>query len=170
MTFRELVPVGVLGQRIRNGFVAGGLFACTWAAWLSVRNPVWDDAWDAYNSPQLFLSAPSLFFLGAAIWQLICLIAESFYGKIKRETKTSNREGWQDTQWTLKFWLRDSLRICVFYVTTGLIGDIPMAVNYLAEIRGWPLHLLWSNAVISCLLLMIAVWWVLERTYKSHSA
>src|SRR5208282_2112726 len=121
MTARELVPVGVLGQRIRKVFVAGGLFACTWAAQLLVRDPSWDGWWDAYNWPQLFLYAPVLFLLGAAVWQSICIIAEWLYRRAKRRTKNVEPEALQNTQTTLKFWLRDSLRICMLYITTCVI-------------------------------------------------
>jgi hypothetical protein len=164
MTCRELVPVGPLGQRLRKAFVALALLACTWVLWLLVRDPTWDGWWDAFNWPQLFLYAPILFFLGAAVWQSVCFIAEWF--KAKRKTTNLESEVMQGAQSTLKFWLRDSLRVCVLYMTTCVIGDIPMTLNYVAEVRGWPLHLWWSSAVNSCLLLMVAVWWILERIYR----
>jgi hypothetical protein len=41
-----------------------------------------------------------------------------------------------------------------------------MAVNYLAALRERPLHLWWSSAVSSCLLLTTAVWWILERVHR----
>src|SRR5579864_5661425 len=111
MTFRELVPVGALGERIRKAFIAGSLFACTWAAWLLVRDPVWDGWWDAYNWPQLFLYAPTLFFLGAATWQLFCIIAEWFYRKLRQKTRNLEPQSLQNTLRTLNFWLWDSLRV-----------------------------------------------------------
>jgi hypothetical protein len=166
MTFRELVPLGVLGQRIRKALVAGGLLACTYSAWQLVRDPAWDGWWDAFNWPQLFLYAPILFFFGAAVWQLVCIIAEFFCRKLKGETENLEPEALQDTQRTLKFWLRDSLRVCVLYIVTCAIGDIPIAVKYLAAVRRWPLHWWWLNAVNFRLLLMIAVWWILERIYR----
>src|SRR5277367_4990181 len=141
MTFRELVPVGALGQRIRNALVAGALLACVSSASQLVRNPAWDGWWDAYNWPQLFLYGPVLFFFCAAVWQLICVVAEWLYRKAKGNTEILELKTFQDTQRTLKFWLRDSWRVCVLYITTSVIGDSPMAVNYVAAIRGWPMHL-----------------------------
>jgi hypothetical protein len=155
MTYQGFVPVGALGERIRKAFVAGVLLACAWSAWLLVRNPAFDGWWDAFNWPQLFLYAPILFFLCSAVWQVICFVAEWFYSKAKRKTENPKPEALQDNQRTLNFWLRDSLRICVLYITTCAVGDIPMAVNYVANVRRWPLHLWWSSAVNSCLLLMI---------------
>lgn len=166
MVFRELVPVGRLGQRSRKTFAAVGLLTCTWVAWRLVRDPRGDGWWDAFNWPQLFLYAPILFFFGAAVWQSICIITESFRRKAKRKTENLEPELLQDDQRTLKFWLRDSLRVCALYITACVIGDIPMGVNYFAEIRGWPLHLPWSIAVNLCLVLMITLWWILERIQK----
>lgn len=163
MTLRDLVPVGALGERMRKAFVAAALLACTYIAWELVRDPAWEGWWDAYNWPQLFLGAPLLFFAGAAIWQSICAIVAWFHGKTHRTTESLETEASQDIQKTPKFWLRDSLRICVLYITTCVIGDTPMVVNYIAAVRGWSLHLWWSTAVNSCFLLMIAVWWVLQR-------
>ena len=170
MAFRELVPIGALGQRIRKAFIAGVLSAFAWTAWQLVRNPAWDGWWDAFNWPQLFLYAPILFLFCAAVWQLICFVAEWFYRKAKRKAKDLEPEALQDTQRTLKFWLRDSLRICVLYITTCLIGDVPVAVSYLAAVRGWPLHWWWLRALNTGVLFMIAPWWILERIYRSQSA
>jgi sterol desaturase/sphingolipid hydroxylase (fatty acid hydroxylase superfamily) len=102
------------------------------------------------------------------VWQLIGAIAEWFYRKVNRKTEYVEPEELQDVQRTPKFWLLDSLRVCVFYVAACLIGDIPMAVNYLATVRGWPLHWWWSSAVTSCLFLMVTVWWILERIYRMN--
>jgi sterol desaturase/sphingolipid hydroxylase (fatty acid hydroxylase superfamily) len=168
LTLQQLVPVGRLGQRIRKTFVAGGLLTCTDVAWRLVRDPAWDGWWDAFNWLQLFLYAPLLFFSAATVWQLIGAIAEWFYRKVNRKTEYVEPEELQDVQRTPKFWLRDSLRVCVFYVAACLIGDIPMAVNYLATVRGWPLHWWWSSAVTSCLFLMVTVWWILERIYRMN--
>jgi hypothetical protein len=166
MINREIVPVGAVGQRIRKAFVAASLLAGASIASQLVRDPAWDGWWDAYNWPQLFLNAPVLFFLGATAWQLICLIAELFRRKAKRKSKALEPGALQDTQRTLRFWLRDSLLVSVLYITTAVIGDIPMAVNYLAVARGWTWHLWWSNAVFSCLLLMIAICWLLGRIQR----
>jgi hypothetical protein len=158
-----MIPVGGLGERIRKAFVAGGLFACTSAAMRLVRNPAFDGWWDAFNWPQLFLFAPYLFFQGAAVWQLICFLVEWFYRKVNRKTEKLEPGALQAAQRTLKFWLWDSARVCALYITTCLIGDIPMVVKYLASVRGWSLHWWWSSAVESCLLLMIVVWCILDR-------
>jgi hypothetical protein len=104
-----------------------------------------------------------LVFLLLAMCQSICFIAELLYRWAKRDDSYRELEELQHTQRTLKFWLRDSSRICVFYVAAGVIGDIPMGVSYLAAVRGWPLHWWWSSAVTSCLLLMLALAWLLER-------
>jgi hypothetical protein len=169
MTFRELVPVGVLGQRFRKAFIAGALLACAWSAWQLARDPAWDGWWDAFNWPQLFLGAPILFLLGATVWQLAGFVAEWFYGKAKRKTENLKPITLRDTQKTLKFWLRDCLRVCALYVVTCAIGEIPMAVSYLSAVRGWHLHWWWSRALDTSFLLMIAVWWVLERIYQSRT-
>lgn len=166
MTCRELVPVGTLGQRIRKAFVAGALLTCAYTTWQLVRDPAWDGWWDAFNWPQLFLYAPILFLAGAAVWQLVCIVAEWFYRNAKRKPQSLEPESLKDTQRTLRFWLQDSLRVCVLYITACAIGDIPMAVNYLAALRERPLHLWWSSAVSSCLLLTTAVWWILERVHR----
>jgi len=163
VTCRELVPVGSLGQRIRKAFVAGGLLTCADTAWHLVRDPEWDGWSDAFNWPQLFLYAPILFFFGATVWQLICVVSEWFYRKTMRKIQNVDPEALQDAQRTLNFWLRDSLRVSLLYITTCVIGDTPMALNYLATVRGWPLHWWWSGAVSVCLLLMIGEWWILER-------
>lgn len=107
-----------------------------------------------------------LFFSGATVWQLICFIAEWSYGKAKRKPGSSNSTSHRALRGLLRFWLRDSLHVSVLYITTAVIGDIPMAVNYVAAIRGWPWHSWWSNAVISSLLLMIAVWRILGRIQR----
>jgi hypothetical protein len=166
MIHREIIPVGRLGQRVRKAFVAGGLFACTGAALQLVRDPALDGWWDAFNWPQLFLYAPYLFFFGAVVWQLVCCIAEWFDRKTNRRPQDLELKASHDSQRTLKFWLRDSSRIFLLYVTTCLIGNIPTAANYLSEVRGWRLHLWWSNVVGLCLLLMIALWWILERVLR----
>jgi hypothetical protein len=163
MTCRKLAPVGRIGQRIRKASVAGGLFICTCAASLLVRDPAWDGYWDAFTWPQLFLQAPVLFFSCAAVWQSVCLIAEWLYSKAKRKAENPQPEGMEDPRRTLEFWLRDSLRVCALYLMTGVIGDIPMAVYYLAAVRGWHLHWSWWGAADSGLPLMIAAWWILER-------
>jgi len=169
MYLRKLVPVGVLGQRIRKAFVAGVLLECAWSAWQLVRNAAWDGWWDVFNWPQLFLYAPILFLFCSAVWQLVCFVAEWFYRKLKRKTENLKPEAFRDTQKTLNFWMRDLLRVCVLYITTCAIGDIPMAVSYVAAVRRWPLHWSWSSAVSSGLLLMIAAWWILERIHAWRS-
>lgn len=166
MTWRELIPIGRLGRRARKACVAVGLLVCTDTASRLVRNPAFDGWWDAFNWPQLFLYAPVLFFSGAAAWQLICFIAEWFNRKVGGQTDPLEPETVQNAQRTLRFWLRNSLRVSVDYITACVIGDTPMAVNYLAAVRGWPLHWWWSSAVGTCLLLTIAVWWILERIHK----
>jgi hypothetical protein len=169
MTCREFVPVGPLGRRLRKAFVAGVLLATANSAWHFVRNPAWDGWWDAYNWPQLFLYAPVLFFFGVALWQLVCFVAEYLYQQRKKNAGSLGRAPSLAEQRTMRFWLRDSLRICSLYVTTCLIGDIPMAVNYVAAIRGWPLHWWWSSAVTTCLFVMVAAWWTLDRVFAIAS-
>jgi hypothetical protein len=166
MNWRKLVPVGRLGRRARKACVAAGLFACTGAVSRSARNPAFDGWWDAFNWPQLFLYAPVLFLFGVAAWQLICFIAGWFNREADRKTESLEPETVQETQRTLKFWLRDSLRVLVVYITACVIGDIPMAVNYVAAVRGWPLHWWWLSAVNTCLLLTVTVWWILERIHR----
>jgi hypothetical protein len=169
MTYRELIPVGPLGRRLRKAFVAGALYATTYTAWRLLRNPAWDGWWDAFNWPQLFLYAPILFFFGVALWQLVCFVAEYLYQQRKAKAGNLSSEPWLEEQRTLRFWLRDSLHICSLYVTTCVIGDIPMAVNYFAVVRGWPLHWWWSSAVSVCLLVTVAAWWTLDRVYIGPS-
>jgi hypothetical protein len=165
MTYRELLPIGRSGKRLRKAFVAGALLAITYAAWHLVRDPRWDGWWDAFNWAQLFLYAPVLFFFGAATWQFLCFVAEYSCQRRKNKAGTlSVQPAWEE-QRTLRFWLRDSLRIFLLYLTTCVTGDIPMAVNYLAMVRGWHLHWWWSNSVAVCLLVMLAVWWALDRIY-----
>jgi hypothetical protein len=166
MTYRELLPVGRSGGRLRKAFVAGALLAITYAAWHLVRDPAWDGWWDAFNWAQLFLYAPVLFFFGAATWQLLCLVAENLYQQRKSKVGNLSAGAAREEQRTLRFWLRDSLRICLLYFTACVIGDIPMAVNYIAAVRGWHLHWWWSNVVAVCLLVMVAVWWTLDRIYE----
>jgi hypothetical protein len=117
--------------------------------WLLVRNPSFDGSWDAFNWPQLFLYAPILFFFGSAASQVIWFVAELFCRKVRRKAENPKPEALQDNQRTLNSWLRDSLRVCVLYITTCAIGDIPMALNYVAEVRGWQLHLWRLSAVLS---------------------
>ncbi len=96
----------------------------------------------------------------------VCFVAE--YLSQQRKNKAGNPAtgfSWEP-QRTLRFWLRDSLRVCLLYLTTCVIGDIPMAVNYFAAVRGWPLHWWWSNAVVICLLVMVAACWTLDRIYE----
>lgn len=166
MTRRELVPTGPLGQRLRKVVVAGVLLTCTYTAWSLVREPRWDGWWDAFSWPQLFLYAPVLFLFGVMVWQFTCFLVEWFNRKSNRKIKILEPEAMRDNQRTPKFWLRDSLRICLLYITTCVIGDIPMLVNYLAAVRGWPLHWWWSSVVDSCLLCMVVVWWILARIYR----
>ena len=166
MTLKQLVRAGRFGQRIRKAFVAGVLLACTHAAWRMVRDPFFDGWWDAFNWPQLFLYAPVLFLCGASVWQLICLIAEWSYRAAKRKLETAESIESLDVQRGLTFWLQDSLRICALYVAACLIGDIPMAVKYLAGVRGLPIHWWWSSAVTTCALLMVVVWWILDQTIR----
>jgi hypothetical protein len=164
MAFQQLLPIGQLGQRIRKAFVVGGLLTCTYIAWRLVRDPAWDGWWDAFNWPQLFLYAPVLFFSFATILQLIGAISEWLLRKVNRQPTDV-----PDIRTTLEFWLKDSLRICALYIATCLIGDIPMGVNYLATVRGWPFHWWWSSAVNACLILMVLVHWILNRIYgKTH--
>jgi hypothetical protein len=165
MTYRELVPVGPLGRRLRKALVAGALLATTCAASRLVRDPAWDGWWDAFNWSQLLLCAPALFFFGVALWQLVCLVIEYLCQQGKGKTGNLSSEPSLEEQRTLRFCLRESLRICSFYVTTCVIGDIPMAVNYFAVVRGWPLHWWWSSAVAVCLFVMAAVRWALDRAY-----
>jgi len=166
MTYRELLPDGRSGRRLRKALVAGALLAITYAAWHLVRDPAWEGWWDAYNWPQLFLYAPVLFFFGAAMWQLLCLVAEYLYQQRKNKAGNLSAEPEWEEQGTLRFWLRDSSRICLLYLTTCVIGDIPMAVNYIAAVRERHLHWWWSNVVAVCLLVMVAVWWTLDRIYE----
>jgi hypothetical protein len=170
MTFKQLVPVGRLGERVRKALIAGVSWACTDAAWYRLRDPAFDGWTDTFTWPQLFLFAPVLFFSGAAVWQLICLIAEWSYRAAKRELESAESKESHDIQRTLKFWLRDSVRICALYVATCLIGDIPMAVNYLAGVRGRPFHWWWSSAVGTCAVVMVVVWWILDRTFRTTHA
>lgn len=166
MNYRELVPVGTLGQRIRKLLVAGSFLAFVCILEQLVSDPAWAGWWDAYNWRQLFLGGPLLFFSGAVVWQLIFSIVELSHGKA-RSTGSYDPETFpQNAQKTLKFWLRDSLRISLLCAATCAIGDIPMAVNYLADVLGHPLHWWWSSAVSCCLLVMISIWWVLERLQK----
>jgi len=165
MTYRELVPVGRTGRRLRKAFVAGTLLAITYAAWELVRNPTWDGWWDAYNWAQLFLYAPVLFFFGVALWQLVCFVAEYLYKQGKDKAGNLSAEPSREEQRTVRFWIRDSSRVCFLYLTTCVIGDMPMAVNYFAAVRGWPLHWWWSNVVAVCLLVMVVAWWILDRIY-----
>jgi hypothetical protein len=105
MNRREAAPATRLGQRILKTLIAGLFFVCTWVAWHVLRNPAWDGWWDAFNWPQLFLYAPSLFFQGALAWNLFCVIAE-VYRKAKRKTKSFETEGSRNPhQATAKFWL-----------------------------------------------------------------
>jgi hypothetical protein len=140
MTLKQLIPVGRLGERIRKWFVAGVLLACTDTASQLVRDRAWDGWWDAFNWPQLFLYAPLLFFSGATLWQLICVIVEWIYERAKRKPEHVEPKESQDIERAVKFWLQDSLRICALYVATCLIGDIPMAVKYLVAARGLVWH------------------------------
>ena len=171
MTYRELVPVGSLGRRLRKSAVAGVLFATTYTAWELVRNPAWDGWWDAFNWPQLFLYAPVLFFFGATLWQLVCFVAEYLCQREKVKAGNFSSETLLERQRTLRFWIRDSLRICSLYVATGIIGDIPMAVNYFAVVRGWHLHWWWSSTVAVCLVVTLVAWWTFDRVkyFKSPS-
>ena len=162
MTRGKLVPVGRLGQRIRKAFVAGALLICASAASTLVRDPAWDGWWDAYHWPQLFLIAPVVFFSGAVVWQFVSFVAEWLYRKAKRGAENQQPQA-LEAQRTLKSWLRDSLRLCVLYATTCVIGDIPMAVYYLASVRGWHSHWSWWDAADTGLPLMVAAWWILER-------
>jgi hypothetical protein len=166
MTRRALVPAGPLGQRLRKALVAGVLLTCTYTVWWLVREPRWDGWWDAFSWPQSFLYAPVLFFFGAMVWQFACFLVEWFSRKANRKIENLGPEAIRANQWTVKFWLRDSLRICLLYITTCVIGDVPMLVNYLAAVRGWPLHWWWSSVVDSCLLCMVVVWWILARIYS----
>jgi len=169
MTLEQILPIGPLGQRIRKAFVAGGLLTCTSIASQLVRDPAWDGWWDAFNWPQLFLYAPVLFFFFATIAQLIGAISEGVRRKANRQCAYVEPTDVPDIRATLKFWLKDSLRICALYVATCLIGDIPMGVNYLATVRGWPFHWWWSSVVSACLILMVIVQWLLNRFYgKTH--
>jgi hypothetical protein len=168
MTWRKLIPVGRLGRRARKACVAGGLLACTETALRLARNPALDGWLDAFNWPQLFLCAPVLFFSGATAWQLICIIAEWFNRKVGQQTEFLEPEATQNAQRTPTFWLLNSLRVSVDYIAACVIGDVPMAVKYLATARGWPLHWWWSSAVGTCLLFTIAVWWVLDRNNKQR--
>ena len=163
MNYLEFVPVGSLGKRVRKAFVAGVLLATTSAAWQLIRDPAWDGWWDAFNWPQLFLYAPVLFFSGIVLWQLACFVAEYLYRRGKDNVVS---ESSQEEQKTLGFWFRDSSRICLLFVSTCVIGDIPMAANYLAVVRGWRWHWWWSNVVGVCLIVMLATWWVLSRIYE----
>lgn len=106
-----------------------------------------------------------MFLLGAAVWQFACFVGGWFYRKLERKTEKLKPKPLQGTQRTPKFWLQDSLCVCALYIATCAIGEIPMAVNYFAAVRGW-LHWWWSNAVTSRLIPMIAVWWILERIYE----
>src|SRR5215831_5744460 len=165
MNYRKLVPVGRPGRRIREVLIAGCFLVFTGAASRSFRDPTWDGWLDAYTWPELFLMPPMFFFLGVAVWQSISLAAaEWFHRKAKRETENVGPEALRnDPQRTVKFWLRDSRNIGVVYITSCVIGDLPMAVNYLAEVRGMPLHWWWSNAVATCLLLIISAWGMVRR-------
>lgn len=163
MTWRERIPVGQPGRRIRKAFVAAVLFVCAQTASRLLRNPVFDGWWDAFTWPQLFLDAPALFFLGATGWQLMCFVVEWVHIKAGRKPQTRADEALQDNQRTPRFWLRDVSQISVLYITAAAIGDIPMVVRYLAVARGWPIHLWWSTAVEICLPFTIAVWWLAER-------
>lgn len=171
MTYRELIPVGSPGRRLRKSAVAAVLFAITYTAWRLVRDPAWDGWWDAFNWPQLFLYAPVLFFFCATFWQLVCFVAEYLYQRGKVKTGNLSSETSLGEQRTLRFWLRDSLRICSLYVATCVIGDIPMAVNYFAAIRGWHLHWWWSSTVAVCLVVTLEAWRAFDRVnyFKSPS-
>jgi hypothetical protein len=167
MVLQQPIPNGQLGQRIRKAFVAGGLFICTYAAWWLVRDPAWDGWWDAFTWPQLFLYAPSLFFLFATLAQLIGVIWEWLRRIVNRQATHLEPTYVPDIQATLGFWLKDSVRIGALYVATAFIGDIPMGVNYLAAVRRWPFHLWWSTAVSVCLISMVLVHWLLNRIYAN---
>jgi hypothetical protein len=164
MNYRKLELGGRPGRRIREALVAGCFLVCTCAASRFLRDPTWDGWLDAYNWPQLFLMPPMFFFLGVTVWQSISFAAEWFYREAKRETENVGPEALRnDPQRTLRFWLRDSRSIGMVYITSCVIGDLPMAINYLAEVRGTPLHWWWSNAVATCLLLIIGAWWMVRR-------
>lgn len=169
MDLHKLVPVGALGQRIRKAFVAGSLLAGAWWLWLMVRDPVWDGWWDAFNWPQLFLYAPILFLFLAAVWQLVCFVAEWLYRKARRESVRGELPTSLDIQRSWKFWRRECVRICVLFITTCAVGDIPMAVSYLSNVRRWRLQWGWHSALDACLPLMIAAWWILQRI-ESYSS
>jgi hypothetical protein len=165
MAHRELVPVSPLGRRLRKALVAGSLLATAPAASQLVRSPAWDGWCDVFTWPQLFLCAPVLFFFGAAMWQSAFFVAGYFCQQDKRALRTLGSEPSPRSERTLGFWLRDSLRIGLLYVAACVIGDIPLAVKYLAAIRGWPLHWWWSSAVWACLVLTVAVSWTLDQIH-----
>ena len=163
VNWRELIPIGRLGERIRKPLVAGALFACVSVAWHLVRDRAWDGWWDAYTWPQLFLGAPYVFLFVVMVWQFIWMVSEELFGLARREFRKRGQEKLPNLERTLRFWLHQSSRICLLYLSICSIGDIPMVLNYLANVRGWPLHWWGSSAGSYCLLLMLLLSWLAGR-------
>ena len=112
-----------------------------------------------------FSTHPSCFSSGLLCGSYVRFVAEYLYQQGKDKAGSLSSEPSPEGQRTVRFWIRDSLRVCFLYVTTCVVGDMPMAVNYFAAVRGWPLHWWWSNVVAVCLLVMVAAWWTLDRIY-----
>ena len=170
MTFKQLVPVGRLGERVRKALIAGVSWACTDAAWYRLRDPAFDGWTDTIHVAATIPVRSRFVFLWRRSVAANRLIAEWSYRAAKRELESAESKESHDIQRTLKFWLRDSVRICALYVATCLIGDIPMAVKYLAGVRGRPFHWWWSSAVGTCAVVMVVVWWILDRTFRTTHA
>jgi hypothetical protein len=163
----EHPPAVPLGHGIRKALVAGLLWIAADTTFRWVRNPALDGWVDAYNWPQLFLFAPILFFLFAAVAESLLVVIECVRRAVSRQ---SSRAASAEKSTVMSIsWLRDSLRISGIYLLACLIGDIPMAVNYLASHRAWSFHWWWSNAVFACLALALLAYLALSRLFPFHN-
>jgi hypothetical protein len=169
MNWRNRIPTGRLGRRIRKTIIAATLwYFCNFAMW-RLRDPVWYGWTDSFTSGQLFFAAPSLFFVGAAIWQPTLIAREWFRRKAPTEPQPFLPTAGAEHQRTATFWVLDSLHILATYVTACLVGDLPMVVRSVSLGRGLPFHIWWSHAVDLCLLLTVATWWFLNWRFARQT-
>jgi hypothetical protein len=168
MTWRERIPTGRLGRRIRNGFIATALFAICSAVWHVLRSPQWDDGWHFFTWRQLFLDAPTMFLVGATVWQFLCLTTEWLYLTTNKQALSKTLPPLGGDERALRFWLRDLLRISVIYVVVCILGDAPTLVRYVTVVNRWPLYFRGIDAVNASLVLTIVLWVLFDRRSRSR--